>query len=231
MNGSLYYFTFPTRDLGRAQAFFGALFGWEFAEGGHITSIADLHGGLHAGQSSLDAKLWLHVDDVDAAVNRVRELGGEATDVQESRSGWSADCKDPGGTAFSIGRMRPEFDVGEGGSTAGPGTLGYFTLPVWNLDPAKHFYAEVFGWSYAEDAASESYAHVEGSAPACGLVTGAERAPQIWLRSTDAATSAATTRDLGGTAEEPSQSDSGWSAACTDSQGSRFNLWQPAAGL
>ena len=35
-------------------------------------------------------------------------------------------------------------------------------------------------------------------------------------------------RELGGTATEPIQYDSGWDSTCTDGQGTEFNLSQPA---
>lgn len=207
MEGAPYYFVLPVRDLARASAFFGGVFGWRFSETGHIETIADPHGGLAAGRGDgVHPQLWLAVDDVPAAVGRVRELGGESTDVQESRSGWSADCRDPSGTAFSIGRMRPEFDVGEGGATGGPGTLRYFTIPVADLAAGKRFYSGVFGWQYAPEHSHESYAHVAGSDPACGLTASASRHIDVWFTTGDIEGSVAKVRALGGSADEPRSS-------------------------
>jgi predicted enzyme related to lactoylglutathione lyase len=157
----------------------------------------------------------------------VRELGGETTDVHESPSGWSADCKDPSGTSFSIGRMRPEFDVGEGGATSGPGTLRYFTIPVTDLAVARQFFRGVFGWQYDVKNSHDAYAHVAGTEPACGLVVSKEKAPSIWFMTPDIGASVAKVRELGGTAEDASSSDSGHSSACVSDGGTRFNLWQP----
>jgi predicted enzyme related to lactoylglutathione lyase len=231
MDGQLYYFILPVRDLPQAQKFFGGVFGWEFAEGGHITSIADPHGGLAAGERGEHAQLWLHTDDVEAAVATVRAFGGESTDVQESRSGWSADCKDASGTSFSIGRMRPEFDVGDGGATSGPGTLRYFTIPVSDLAAGKQFFSSVFGWEYEPEHSSDTYAHVAGSEPACGLVVSDKKHIDVWFMTGDIAAAVARVRELGGKAEEPSPSDSGQSSDCRSPEGRRFSLWQPAPGL
>ncbi len=109
MAGELYYFTLPAKDLQKAKSFYGGLFGWDFEDGGHIKSIAGPHGGLHAGADHTHPVLYLRVDDVEAAVARVRELGGEAQDVQESASGWWSECRDDQGVPFSIGKMRPGF--------------------------------------------------------------------------------------------------------------------------
>lgn len=230
MQGELYYFTFPTRELARAKTFFGGLLGWQFGEeGGHVVNIGDPYGGIHEQPSAVDAKLWLRVDDVDATVARVRELGGESADVLESPSGWSADCKDPDGSLFSIGRMRPEFDEGEGGSADGTGTIRYWTQPVRDVTAATTFYAGVFGWQFAE--VSETYAHAKDSDPACGLMRADGKAPEVWFKTLDIASRVAKVRELGGSADEPSESASGTSAACKDDQGMRFNLWQPAPGV
>lgn len=229
MQGELYYFTFPTRDLARAKKFFGEALGWQFGEeGGHVVNIGNPYGGIHEQPSGIDAKLWLRVDDVGASVARIRDLGGESTDVIESPSGWSADCKDPDGSAFSIGRMRPEFDEGEGGSADGTGTIRYWTQPVRDITAATKFYAAVFGWQFVEESAT--YAHVKDSDPACGLMRADGNAPEIWFKTLDTAAGVLKARDLGGSAEEPSESASGTSAACNDDQGMRFNIWQPGQG-
>jgi predicted enzyme related to lactoylglutathione lyase len=228
MQGSLYYFTFPTADLARAKRFFGEALGWEFDDSGHITNIADPHGGIHQQESMIDAKLWLNVDDVEVSVARVRSLGGESTDVGESRTGWWADCKDPDGAAFSIGRMRPEFDAGDLTGTDSAPTIRYWTQPVRGLASAKSFYAGVFGWEFSQE--TETYAHVSNSNSACGLMIAKGNAPEIWFKALDIKDALARLQEVGGSAEEPSESPSGLSAACKDDQGMRFNLWQPAPG-
>ena len=47
-------------------------------------------------------ELWFVVDDIHAAVAKVRELGGSADDPVLYDSGWSADCVDDQGTTFSL---------------------------------------------------------------------------------------------------------------------------------
>jgi uncharacterized protein len=110
MAGEMYYFTLPARDLGKAKAFYAGLFGWEFEDGGHIKNVAAPYGGLGGGSADSHPVIFLHVDDMQAAVEKVRALGGEAEDVQESASGWWAGCQDDQGTHFSIGKIRPGFD-------------------------------------------------------------------------------------------------------------------------
>jgi uncharacterized glyoxalase superfamily protein PhnB len=105
-DGDLYYFTLPVHDLSRAQAFFTAVLGWQFPDPqqGHIANISAPPGGLATvtGDASTRAQLWFVVDDIHAAVAKVRELGGSATDPVNYDSGWSADCVDDQGTTFNL---------------------------------------------------------------------------------------------------------------------------------
>ena len=104
--GDLYYFTLPVHDLSRAQAFFTAVLGWQFPDPqqGHIANISAPPGGIATvtGDASTRAQLWFVVDDIHAAVAKVRELGGSATDPVNYDSGWSADCVDDQGTTFNL---------------------------------------------------------------------------------------------------------------------------------
>lgn len=108
-------------------------------------------------------------------------------------------------------------------------SLGYFAIFVPDTLRAKEFYHQVFGWTYQEH--GNDYHHIDGSSPAGGIAAGAQ--PHIGCSFTvaDAKQAVARVRELGGTAPEPSESDSGWSASdCTDGNGASFDLWQPATG-
>lgn len=109
------------------------------------------------------------------------------------------------------------------------GNLGYFTLPVRDVDAGIRFYGALFGWQFARE--GDAYAHAENASPAGGINRSDDTRIDAWFRIDDIQASIAVVRELGGTAEEPSQSASGWSSACTDDQGTKFNLWQPASGF
>jgi len=111
--GDLYYFALPVQDIARAQRFFGAVLGWQFAEpdNGHVDNISAPPGGVNAGTADTGARLWFVVDDIQTAVTRVRELGGSADDPVEYPSGWSADCTDDQGTAFSLTVPSAEYAI------------------------------------------------------------------------------------------------------------------------
>jgi len=107
--------------------------------------------------------------------------------------------------------------------------LGYFTVPVPDMARGRAFYGELFGWTFGPDA-TDSYAHVANTTPPGGLHRADGTSPQVWFRVTDITAAVARVRQLGGAADEPQESPTGWSTACRDDQGTHFNLWQPAPG-
>jgi len=111
MSGDLYYFTLVVPDVDRARAFWSGLLGWEHEgsgpESSHIPNTTP-YGGLARGDEPA-IRLYFSVDDVDAAVETVRALGGASSGVREVQSGWFADCTDDQGLPFSVGKLRPEY--------------------------------------------------------------------------------------------------------------------------
>jgi len=102
--GEAMYFTFQVPEAEPAKTFYGAVLGWEFTPG----SVSDawsfsgpgLEGGLWAGDRQVGWKLMYAVDDLDAALRRVREQGGEAGEVEHHPYGTTADCTDNQGIEF-----------------------------------------------------------------------------------------------------------------------------------
>ncbi len=101
--GDLYYFTLPTADLVKAQTFYGAVLGWTFDDpnNGHIGNISAPPGSAH-GAASGTTDLYFVVDDINAAVTRVREMGGTAEEPVVYDSGAAATCVDDQGTRFFL---------------------------------------------------------------------------------------------------------------------------------
>ena len=61
------------------------------------------------GQPTKMLHLDIRVDDLEAAVARVRELGGEVLSVTEYRSGGNASCRDPQGVPFELWKPAPGY--------------------------------------------------------------------------------------------------------------------------
>lgn len=107
--GDLAYFTFEVVDSAAARAFYGSVLGWEFRpgsipDGWRVPDVVPMTG-LSGGHSQpTGVPMWL-VDDIAAAVDRVRAAGGQATDPQQQPYGITADCTDDQGTHFYLGEL------------------------------------------------------------------------------------------------------------------------------
>lgn len=112
MNGELSFFELGVRDADRAREFYGSLFGWEFVDEGTGATIEtpNIPGGLHGGDAGASPYLFFRFDDLDAALARVRELGGDIG--EEVGGGDDADtvarfgrflmCRDNQGSSFGL---------------------------------------------------------------------------------------------------------------------------------
>ena len=110
MTGQPVHVEIPADDTESSRSFWGGLFGWQFESYPGpsqywMTRISDQAGGaitdMEPGKRGI--RTYFDVDDIQAGVARVRELGGEATDAMSVPSmGWFAVCKDPQGNDFGI---------------------------------------------------------------------------------------------------------------------------------
>ncbi len=112
MPGRIVNFEIPADDTAAATAFWGGLFGWTFdnpfpgGPGEYLITPIDGGGGaaitgMRPGERG--PIVYLNVDDIDAGVARVTELGGEADPkVPVPGMGWFATCRDPHGNRFGI---------------------------------------------------------------------------------------------------------------------------------
>ena len=108
--------------------------------------------------------------------------------------------------------------------------LGYFTIPVADVDREAQFYGSIFDWSFAEDADAR-YAHVTNTAIPMGLVRGEPASLEhLSFRVATITAVIERVRAAGGWADDPVRSASGLSAACRDTGGTGFSIWEPAPG-
>lgn len=113
MKGDLSFFSLGVGDVDRGREFYGSLFGWEFGDedGGATIEKPNVPGGLHGGDGGASPYLFFRVDDLDAALTAVRELGGSQIDEEGvenddpdkvARFGRFALCKDDQGSSFGL---------------------------------------------------------------------------------------------------------------------------------
>jgi predicted enzyme related to lactoylglutathione lyase len=93
-------------DAARAKTFYGELFGWSFTptvgENAWIETPG-VRGGLHDRDDASSIVVYFRVSDIEGAVARVRELGGQADDPGPLETGGRfASCRDDQGVAFGL---------------------------------------------------------------------------------------------------------------------------------
>jgi predicted enzyme related to lactoylglutathione lyase len=218
----LYYTTISVPDVPRAQRFFGALFGWEFAashrelehEYANIRTTVPM--GMNDDPDT--ANLWFVADDLDDAVATVRELGGAVVSV----SGDFAVCTDDQGVRFGLSRPAhgPVTPIG----TIPEGNPSYITIQVPDVGRGRRFYGELLGWRFDGGLANPGFTTVP-----MGLGEGVE-GRQLYIKVADPDAKAAEVLALGGTTGERQEWKSGLGIECTDDQGTRFWLYKPAPG-
>lgn len=108
MHGELTFFEIGVPDSDRAQTFFGQLLRWEFPPFGETGQVWIKTPGIKAGLHDQDAEariaIYFSVDDIDAAVQTVRDLGGTADEPRPEEPGFGrfAACTDDQGVQFGL---------------------------------------------------------------------------------------------------------------------------------
>jgi len=109
------------------------------------------------------------------------------------------------------------------------GEVVHYEISASDVDRAKRFWEGVFGWSFGDSAMpgmDYRMARVGENAGAA-LMPGEPGHPHVYLDTDDIDASIAKVRELGGDAADKQPVPThGWFAACTDSEGNAFYLWQ-----
>jgi uncharacterized protein len=244
--GTFCWVGLATSDPAGAKAFYTSLFGWQAEDlpagaAGTYTSlrvdgreVATLYSQTDEARAAGAPPHWtsyVSVEDADAIAARAGELGGAAVrepfDVADA--GRVAALRDPVGAIVSLWEPR---------SKAGAelvndvGALCWNELATTEVEPAKSFYGDLFGWEYEID--EGGYATIKNAGRLNGGIreqTEAERGiPPNWLpyftveSVADAARSA---EQLGGRTLMPSTDLSiGRFAVIADPQGAAFALFE-----
>jgi uncharacterized protein len=103
--GKIAWFELPAADTKRAQEFYAGLFGWQFQpfEGQDYHMTYEAGGAIYAAPGRTAPTVYFGTDDLNAAIARVRELGGAADDRKEIAGvGSYALCRDTEGNPFGL---------------------------------------------------------------------------------------------------------------------------------
>jgi predicted enzyme related to lactoylglutathione lyase len=107
------FFEIGVEDAQKGREFYGGLFGWEFDTGpsgkGFVINTPGTPGGMHPGDKGAWPYLFFTVEDMDAALERVQQLGGSVSDEfpeddtdNVKRFGRFKFCKDDQGSPFGL---------------------------------------------------------------------------------------------------------------------------------
>lgn len=231
-HGDIGYVSLWVPDQERAARFFATVLGWSYRParqgGGRQVEGQTLHHGLWAADGHSTLFCCYAVDDVAAAVIRVREAGGRADEPRPEPYGLVAGCTDDQGTRFAV--FQPP--GGTRRDAAPPlhglrhGDVAYVTMEVTDSARARAFYGAVLDWRFTPGRVDDGW-QVEDVAPMVGLAGGRAPATTVPMyRVDDAAAAVAAVRAAGGTATDPEAQPYGLSSTCTDDQGTRFFLGQ-----
>ncbi|TWF79648.1 putative glyoxalase superfamily protein PhnB [Pseudonocardia hierapolitana] len=233
--GQITYAAFWTRDVARADRFYGRVLGWRTvpspnADGLPTRQVSDLALplGLRATDRAPTLAPYYAVPDVDAAAELVRAAGGTAAEPGDRSYGRAAECVDDQGLPFTL--VAPS-GGGPRRSPDGPGELDYALLRVPDTTRARAFYGTVLGWRF-RPGTGPGYWHPEvaggPSAPGSGLEGGHADAVVVpWFRVPDLDTALTAVQQAGGRAVGPVRHQRGGPRIeCIDDQGARFGLAQ-----
>jgi predicted enzyme related to lactoylglutathione lyase len=113
-----------------------------------------------------------------------------------------------------------------------PGKVVHVELPSANADRASGFWQGLFGWQIGDSAMEGFDYRMAQIADDQGVAVfpGEDKAgqgPIVYFDTDDIDASIAKVRELGGQAEDKQPVPThGWFAACTDTEGNKFSLWQ-----
>ncbi|HKN98874.1 MAG TPA: VOC family protein [Pseudonocardiaceae bacterium] len=224
--GDVVYSSLWVPDVDRAQAFYTAVLGWRIDASGETRRVLDVRPpmGMRGGTAHGTLFLCHAVDDLAAALDRVRAAGGEAGEPVREPFGLVADCVDNQGMRFAM--LHAPRDQRQPVPPPGAGELFYLTVRVPNSQLYRDFYGTVFGWTFTPGRIEDGWG-VTGPAPMTGMHGNVDRPSVVPMFGVaDVAAAVAAVRAAGGTAEDPVRMPYGTTADCVDDQGLPFYLGQ-----
>jgi uncharacterized protein len=158
-NGTFCWVELGTPEVDRAKAFYASLLGWTIEEvassdpGTYLIGridgkdVAGLHDHSEGGAHGWDPHIA--VDDLEAALRRVSDLGGDPEEDPHDipGSGRVAEITDPGGAQVFLWQ-----DAGFAGARLvnETGTWTWCDLSTRDPKAAGTFYTELFGWEFRQ---------------------------------------------------------------------------------
>ncbi|MEU3563765.1 VOC family protein [Kitasatospora sp. NPDC006786] len=222
-----------TPDTARAEAFYGALFDWEFVPTGPAEAVATRYGAQVAAverarptDPSATWTTFLACPDPSRTLAAVRAAGGRL--VREPY-----EVPEQGRAALAVDPLGARFGLWQAGTIDGAGLVDEPGALAWNEhlspapDAARAFYHRVLGYGYDRPREGHTLARVAGL-PACSIGLAGPGAEARWLvhfATGDTDRTADRLRALGGTVVTgPAPAPFGRTALVRDDAGAEFVL-------
>lgn len=247
--GSFCWIELATTDQDAAKKFYSNLFGWAPADmpmgPGEVYTMFKL-AGRDAGAATYTLRkdqqsqgvpphwgLYIAVESVDAAANRVPQLGGKvcAPPFDVFDVGRMAVAQDPTGATFHLWQAKQQPNA----ITGVDGTLCWADLNTPDPAQAEKFYSSLLGWKLEKsEHDSSGYLHIKNGEQYIGGVPPAKHrpvGPAHWLpyfKVSNCDTSAAKARQAGAKfhLEPMTMEGVGRFAVVADPQGAVFAIFQ-----
>jgi predicted enzyme related to lactoylglutathione lyase len=245
--GDMSYLSLWVPDLERAARFYADVLGWRYAatreraarqvEGqsmslglGELASAAAFIRGMGVPLPRTLAPtgyVVIVVDDLQAAIQRVRAAGGFAADAKQQPYGLVSACVDDQGLAFTLHEAPSGMPSTRPPSTgARQGDPAYLVFEFPDANRARTFYGSVLGVRFEPGRTPDGW-NVPDVAPMSGIAGGAAGVAIVPMwRVDDIQAATERVRAAGGTASQPVHEGYGMRAECSDDQGVRFYLGQ-----
>jgi predicted enzyme related to lactoylglutathione lyase len=101
-HGDISYVVLTVGDLERAEAFFSSVLGWSFSPGNAGVNVVGPTPMTGMSEGKPGVLLCYRVDDLDAAVDRVRGAGGVPGAIESRPYGLESRCRDDQGVEFYL---------------------------------------------------------------------------------------------------------------------------------
>ena len=245
--GDLSYVALWVPDVDRAARFYADVLGWKYGQPGpgpnrqvegqsmsyglaELASASEFLGRLGLTLTRAPAPTGYTVfvvDNITAAVQRVRDAGGRAGDIRQQPFGLVAACEDDQGLVFSLHEVPAGMPAPRPPTTgARQGDVAYLVFEVPDASKARGFFGAVFGMHF-EPGRSPNGWNLPDIAPMSGVAGGFARPTVVpMFRVDDISTAVERVRTAGGNASNPAREGYGIRAECSDDQGVRFYLGQ-----
>ena len=159
--GNFCWIHLATTDAAASKDFYAQLMGWTYTDapagpdmvytmaqkdGKNVVGLYEMDAGMREQGIPPHWESFIAVADVDAAVERVKAVGGsliqEPFDVFDA--GRTAVAVDPTGAVFAL--WQPKEHIGAQ-LVYQPGAMGWNELYTYQTAPASQFYADFLGWT------------------------------------------------------------------------------------